>query len=217
MRLLSLFSGIGAFEKALSNLGIPYETAGWCEIDPKAATAYAAIHGADPALNLRDVRTVDPAAVGPVDLITYGFPCQDISSAGRQAGLAHEDGSVTRSGLFFEALRLIRELRPRYAIAENVKALLNRKMAPAWQAVQDGLREAGYVQYHAVLNAKDYGLPQQRERVLIVSIRRDCDLGFFRFPEGAPPDPPAPGRAGAGRGGAGSLLPVQPPRRGLPG
>ena len=56
MRLLSLFSGIGAFEKALSNLGIPYETAGWCEIDPKAATAYAAIHGADPALNLRDVR-----------------------------------------------------------------------------------------------------------------------------------------------------------------
>lgn len=164
MRLLSLFSGIGAFEKALSNLGIPYETAGWCEIDPKAATAYAAIHGADPALNLRDVRTVDPAAVGPVDLITYGFPCQDISSAGRQAGLTHEDGSVTRSGLFFEALRLIRELRPRYAIAENVKALLNRKMAAAWQAVQDGLREAGYVQYHAVLNARDYGLPQQRER-----------------------------------------------------
>lgn len=164
MRLLSLFSGIGAFEKALSSLGIPYETAGWCEIDPKAAAAYAAIHGADPALNLRDVRTIDPAAVAPVDLITYGFPCQDISSAGRQAGLTHEDGSHTRSGLFFEALRLIRELRPRYAIAENVKALLNRKMAPAWQAVQDGLREAGYIQYHAVLNAKDYGLPQQRER-----------------------------------------------------
>lgn len=164
MRLLSLFSGIGAFEKALANLGIPYETAGWCEIDTKAAMAYAAVHGADPALNLRDVRTVDPAAVGPVDLITYGFPCQDISSAGRQAGLTHEDGTVTRSGLFFEALRLIRELRPRYAIAENVKALLNRKMAPAWQAVQDGLRVAGYVQYHAVLNAKDYGLPQQRER-----------------------------------------------------
>jgi len=186
VRLLSLFSGIGAFEKALSNLGIPYETAGWCEIDPKAATAYAAIHGADPALNLRDVRTIDPAAVGSVDLITYGFPCQDISSAGRQAGLTHEDGSHTRSGLFFEALRLIRELRPRYAIAENVKALLNRKMAPAWQAVQDGLREAGYVQYHAVLNAKDYGLPQQRERVLIVSVRQDCDLGFFRFPEGIP-------------------------------
>lgn len=186
MRLLSLFSGIGAFEKALSNLGWPYETAGWCEIDPKAATAYAAVHGADPARNLRDVRTVDPAAVGPVDLITYGFPCQDISNAGRQAGLTHEDGTTTRSGLFFGALRLIRALRPRYAIAENVKALLNRKMAPAWQAVQDGLRDAGYVQYHAVLNARDYGLPQQRERVLIVSIRQDCDLGFFRFSEGVP-------------------------------
>lgn len=186
IRLLSLFSGIGAFEKALTNLGLPYETAGWCEIDAKAATAYAAVHGADPARNLRDVRTVDPAAVGPVDLITYGFPCQDISSAGRQAGLTHEDGTVTRSGLFFEALRLIRELRPRYAIAENVKALLNRKMAPAWQAVQDGLRDAGYVQYHAVLNARDYGLPQQRERVLIVSVRKDCDLGFFRFPGGTP-------------------------------
>lgn len=187
MKVLSLFSGIGAFEKALDNLDIPYELVAYCEIDKYASKSYAAIHGVDESMNLGDITKVDEKALPKdIDLVTYGFPCQDISLAGKQKGLFNADGSQTRSGLFFEALRIIEQTQPRVAIAENVKNLTSKKFALQFKIVLDSLKAAGYNNYYQVLNAKDYGIPQNRERVFIVSIRKDIDNGTFKFPEAFP-------------------------------
>lgn len=187
MKLLSLFSGIGAFEKALDRLEIPYELVAYCEIDKYASKSYSAIHGVPESMNLGDITKVDEKALPKnIDLVTYGFPCQDISLAGKQKGLFNEDGTQTRSGLFFEALRIIEETQPRVAIAENVKNLTGKKFEGQFKIVLDSLEQAGYNNYWQVLNAKDFGIPQNRERVFIVSIRKDIDTGMFRFPEGFP-------------------------------
>lgn len=188
MKVLSLFSGIGAFEKALDNLGVPYELVAFCEIDKYAARSYQAIHGVSESMNLGDITKVDEKQLPKdIDLITYGFPCQDISIAGNQKGLFNADGSQTRSGLFFDALRIIEETKPRVAIAENVKNLTGKKFAEQFKLVLESLEAAGYNNYWQVLNAKDFGVPQNRERVFIVSIRKDIDAGWlFRFPCGFP-------------------------------
>lgn len=187
MKLLSLFSGIGAFEKALNRLQINYELVAYCEIDKYASKSYAAIHGVPESMNLGDITKVDEKSLPKdIDLITYGFPCQDISLAGKQKGLFNEDGSQTRSGLFFEALRIIEETKPVVAIAENVKNLTGKKFKDQFKIVLDSLELAGYNNYCQVLNAKDFGVPQNRERVFIVSIRKDADTGAYKFPEGFP-------------------------------
>ena len=187
MKLLSLFSGIGAFEKALDRLEIPYELIAYCEIDKYASKSYSAIHGVPESMNLGDITKVDEKELPKdIDLVTYGFPCQDISLAGKQKGLFNDDGSQTRSGLFFEALRIIEETQPRVAIAENVKNLTSKKFSEQFKIVLESLEQAGYNNYWQVLNAKDYGIPQNRERVFIVSIRKDIDTGCFRFPKGFP-------------------------------
>ena len=186
LNVLSLFSGIGAFEKALSNLNIPYNLLAYCEIDKYASKSYSAIHGVSEELNLQDVTKVDSLDIlDDVDFITYGFPCQDISNAGKQRGFTDEEGNRTRSGLFFEALRIIEECQPKFAIAENVKALTSKKFTEEFKTVLESLEEAGYNNYWQVLNAKDYGVPQNRERVFIVSIRKDIDKGFT-FPKPIP-------------------------------
>lgn len=187
MKVLSLFSGIGAFEKALKNLGIPCDLVAYCDFDKYASKSYSAIHDVPESMNLGDITKVDEKQLPKdINLITYGFPCQDISLAGKQKGLFNADGSQTRSGLFFEALRIIEETQPRVAIAENVKNLTSKKFALQFKIVLDSLRAAGYNNYFQVLNAKDYGIPQNRERVFIVSIRRDIDGSQFKFPEGFP-------------------------------
>ena len=186
MNLLSLFSGIGAFEKALDNEGIKYNLVNYCEIDKYASRSYATIHNVSEELNLIDVTKVDTSNLSDIDLITYGFPCQDISQAGNQKGFTDKNGERTRSGLFFEALRIIKDLKPKYAIAENVKALTSKKFKTEFETVLSSLNDAGYNNYYDVLNAKDYGIPQNRERVFIVSIRKDIDDGFFCFPAPQP-------------------------------
>ena len=187
MKLLSLFSGIGAFEKALDRLGINYELVGFSEIDKYAMKSYCAIHNVPESMNLGDITKVDEQALPKdIDLVTYGFPCQDISLSGKQKGLFNEDGTQTRSGLFFEALRIIEATMPRVAIAENVKNLTSKKFSEQFKIVLDSLEQAGYNNYWQVLNAKNYGIPQNRERVFIVSIRKDIDTGFFQFQQGFP-------------------------------
>ena len=187
MKILSLFSGIGAFEAALDNIGIDFELVGYCEIDKYASKSYSAIHGVPESMNYGDITKIDEKKLPKdIDLITYGFPCQDISLAGKQKGLFNEDGSQTRSGLFFEALRIIEETQPKIAIAENVKNLVGKKFKEQFEIVLNSLEQAGYNNYWKVLNAKDYGIPQNRERVFIVSIRKDVDTGVFEFPEGYP-------------------------------
>lgn len=188
IKLLSLFSGIGAFEKALDRLNIDYELVNYCEIDKYASKSYSLVHGVPESKNLGDITKVDTSKFPKdIDLITYGFPCQDISLAGKQQGFTHEDGTTTRSGLFFEALRIIEDTKPRIAIAENVKNLVSKKFSKEFQIVLDSLDKAGYNSYYQVLNAKDYGIPQNRERVFIISIRKDIDpynfLQPFEFPK----------------------------------
>ena len=187
IRMLSLFSGIGAFEAAMKRIGMPHEVVGFSEIDKYAIRSYCAVHGIDETLNLGDITKIDVNHLpNDIDLITYGFPCQDISLAGKQKGLFNEDGSQTRSGLFFEALRVIEAAKPKVAIAENVKNLVGKKFSLQFGIVLRCLEAAGYNNYWKVLNAKDYGVPQNRERVFIVSIRKDVDTGTFEFPQWIP-------------------------------
>jgi DNA (cytosine-5)-methyltransferase 1 len=180
---LSLFTGIGAFEKAMKNQGIPFNLVGFSEIDENAVKSYCAMHGVSENLNLGDITKIDETALPKIDFITYGFPCQDISIAGKWKGLFNDDGTQTRSGLFFDALRIIEHTKPLVAVAENVKNLLSSKFNAQFQVILASLEYAGYNNYFAVLNAKDYGIPQNRERVFIVSIRKDVDNGTFEFPK----------------------------------
>lgn len=186
LNVLSLFSGIGAFEKALERERVLFKVMNFCEIDKYAVKSYCAIHGVSEQINLRDVSTVNTAELHDVNLITYGFPCQDISAAGHQKGFFDENGNITRSGLFFAALKIIKDTKPEYAIAENVKALTSKKFTAEFATVLESLEQAGYNNYYKVLNAKDYGVPQNRERVFIVSIRKDVDDGSFCFPKPQP-------------------------------
>lgn len=186
LKYLSLFSGIGAFESALTNLGVNYDVVNYCEIDKYASKSYSAIHGVPETKNLWDITKVNVFNLpkpNEIDLVTYGFPCQDISLAGKQKGLFNDDGSLTRSGLFFEALKVIEYCKPKVAIAENVKNLTSKKFDTQFETVLKSLEEAGYNNYWKVLNAKDYGIPQNRERVFIVSIRKDVDTEQFEFPK----------------------------------
>lgn len=164
IKYLSLFSGIGAFETALRNLSIPYDLVGFSEIDKYAIQSYCMINDIPIEKNLGDIKSIDTSKLSnDIDLITYGFPCQDISLAGKQKGF-EENGELTRSGLFFEALRIIEDTKPKVAIAENVKNLVSKKFKNEFETVLHSLEEAGYNNYWKILNSKDFGIPQQRER-----------------------------------------------------
>ena len=178
-----LFSGIGAFRKAFENLGIPHRVVGISEIDKFAIKSYEAIFGA--TRNYGDISKVDK--LDYADLWTYGFPCQDISVAGMQKGIVKGE---TRSGLLYEVQRLLLVAKqhdelPKYLILENVKNLVGKKFLPRFELWIEWLGELGYNTYWQVINSKDCGIPQNRERVFAVSVRRDIDRGF-KFPEPIP-------------------------------
>lgn len=183
LRVLSLFSGIGAFEVALDEEMIDWELDHYCEIDKYACKSYNMIHGTTDDDNLKDVTNIDYSKIGEIDLLTYGFPCQDISLAGQQKGFVDENGERTRSGLFFNAADIIEKTKPKFAIFENVKNLTSKKFKKEFEIVLSTLDELGYNTYWKVLNAKDYGIPQNRERVFGISIRKDIDKGY-EFPQG---------------------------------
>lgn len=179
IKLLSLFSGIGAFEKALTNLNIDYEVVNYCEIDKYASKAYCLIHNEDENKNLWDITKVNVKKLSEFDLMTYGFPCQSFSLVGKRLGLK----DTKRGNLFFDAMRITREKKPKYMIAENVKGLLSDDNGKTMELIISTLDNLGYNNYFKVLNAKDYGIPQNRERIFIVSIRKDIDNLSFEFPK----------------------------------
>lgn len=182
LNILSLFSGIGAFEKALERLKVDYKLLGYSEIDKHASKSYCAIHDIDESLNLGDVTKIDAKSFkGQVDILTYGFPCQDISAAGLQRGFYDDNGKPTRSGLFFQALRIIDECKPRLAIAENVEALTFKTFRSEFETVIQSLHSIGYNSAYKVFDARGFGIPQSRRRVFIVSWRRDIDPGWGEF------------------------------------
>ena len=180
LKVVSLFSGVGAFEQALTNLGVEYELVNFCEIDKYAIKAYCSIHNVDESLNLGDISKVHK--LNYCDLLTYGFPCTDISVAGKQEGLTKGEG--TRSGLLWEVERLLKNSeKPKYLIMENVKNLVSKKFKPELDKWLKELEGLGYNNYWQVLNAKHYGIPQNRERIFCVSIRKDVDKYGYTFPE----------------------------------
>lgn len=166
LRVFEAFSGIGTQRMALRNLGIEHEVVCIAEIDKFAIRSYEAIHGE--TLNLGDVSKIDPNDVPDHDLFTYSFPCQDISVAGKEKGFKPESG--TRSSLLWECEKIIEVKRPKYLLMENVKALIFKKFKPGFKKWLRLLEELGYTNYWQVLNARDYGIPQNRERVFCVSI-----------------------------------------------
>ena len=181
IKVLELFAGIGACSKALENLGIEHEIVDAVEIDKYAIAAFNAIHGTN--FEPQDIREWDKDL--EVDLLVGGSPCQDFSVAGKNAG--GDEGSGTRSSLLYEQLRIIEKLRPKYVIWENVKNLLSKKHVHNWNAYAERMEEIGYKNYCQVLNAKDYGVPQNRERVFTVSIRLDVPYCWaFKFPARRP-------------------------------
>ena len=164
LRVFEAFAGYGSQSIALRNLGIEYEVVAISEIDKYAIKAYEAIHG--PTNNLGDICKINPSDIPDHDLFTYSFPCQDLSVAGKQAGL----GKGTRSGLLYECEKIIEAKKPKYLLLENVKNLVSKKFKPHFDEWLDYLESLGYTNYWKALNTKDYGVPQNRERVFVVSI-----------------------------------------------
>lgn len=169
-------------KKENSNLK-SWELVNFCEYDKYATQAYCSIHDVDESLNLGDITQVDETKLSDFNMMTWGFPCTDISLAGKQKGFIDEDGNKTRSGMYYEGIRILKEKKPSLSIIENVKNLTGKKFRSEFEMVLDDLNNAGYNSYYKVLNAKDYGIPQNRERVFVVSIRKDLDNGKFKFPE----------------------------------
>jgi DNA (cytosine-5)-methyltransferase 1 len=174
--MIELFSGIGSQTQALKNIGIDHEIIGISEINKYAIKVYEMLHGK--VNNLGDITKIE--SLPYCDLLTYSFPCQDLSIAGKQAGI--KEG--TRSGLLFEVERLLNGMtkKPKYLLLENVKNLISEKFYNSYQDWLNKLTAFGYVNYSMLLNAKDYGIPQNRERVFCVSIRNDINK-FFWIPE----------------------------------
>lgn len=162
---------------ALRNLGIDHEVVAVAEIDKFAIKSYEAIHGE--TFNLGDVSQVEIEDIPDHDLFTYSFPCQDISVAGNGLGL--DEGSGTRSGLLWECQKIIAGKKPKYLLLENVKNLVGKRHKPNFDKWLEWLEVQGYTNYWQVLNAKNYGVPQNRERVFVVSILGEHEP--YKFPE----------------------------------
>lgn len=180
IKVLSLFSGKGAFEKALRNKEIQHEIINYCEIDKYASYAYSILHNVGEERNIKDVHKVDGYKFKDVDLITYGFSCQDISLAGKRKGIVKGE---TRSGLMYEALRIIKESKAKVAIAENVKNLVSKMFIDDFNILISELDKLGYNSYWKVLNGINYKSAHSRERVFVISIRKDIDNKTFKFKE----------------------------------
>ena len=164
---------------------INYKIINYCEIYKPAIKAYSLIHNVSENLNLGDISKIDPKTLNDFDIMTYGFPCQDISALGKQQGLLDQEGNLTRSGLFYEAVKIAKIKKPKFLFAENVKALTTKAFKEDFKGMLMLLNQIGYNTYWKVLNSKDYGVPHSRQRVYILSIRKDIDKGYD-FPKPIP-------------------------------
>lgn len=188
-----------------------YQLTNFCEVDKYAIKSYCAIHGVDESLNLGDITKVDETKINPFTMICGGSPCQDFSVAGKQAGskwrckdcdceynpltvhytvrhkcpnCGSENLDKTRSSLLVEWLWVIRANKPKWGIYENVKNIVGKQFKETFTMFLEELHEYGYNTYFQVLNAKDYGIPQNRERVYLIIILKELDNGKFVFPKG---------------------------------
>lgn len=181
LRVVTLCSGYDSQLMAIRNLGIPYECVGWSEIDKYAITAHNAVFPEIADRNLGDMTKIDWSVVGDFDLLFYSTPCTDFSNAGHQAG--GDEGSGTRSSILWYTRNAILAKKPKYLVMENVKALVSGKFITLFRKWLDELTSYGYTNFCQVLNAKDYGIPQNRERIFVVSILGDA---WYDFPHPIP-------------------------------
>lgn len=178
IRVVELFGGIGACTAALKRIKtIDVEVVDYVEIDKYAVASYNAINGTD--FKPQDITTWDKN-LPQIDLIIHGSPCQDFSLAGKQAG--GDEGSGTRSSLLYESIRIISKIKSRFVIWENVKNILSKKHRHNFDNYLKKMEQLGYKNYYQVLNSKDYGIPQNRERVFTISILNDESFDF-EFPQ----------------------------------
>ena len=182
IKVFECFSGYGSQSLALRNIGVNYEIVGISEIDKWAIEAYMSLHNTSPNINLGDVSKIDVNTLPNIDLFTYSFPCQDISICGKQRGL--DENSGTRSSLLWECKKIIETKKPSYLLMENVKNLVGNKHKPNFERWIKWLETQGYKNYWEILNAKDFGVPQNRERVFMVSILNGTK--DFEFPKSIP-------------------------------
>lgn len=168
LRVFSLFSGIGAFEKALSNIEIDYELIGFSEIDRYAIQSYQAIHNDGESLNYGDATRIIKKDIPDFDLLVGGSPCQSFSTAGKGEGLKDERGQLINE--YFDTLR---EKRPKCFIYENVKGMLNHDEGYTLDWIIETFSEIGYRIDLGLLNSKFYKVPQNRNRIYIIGIRED--------------------------------------------
>ncbi|HEL2002048.1 TPA: DNA cytosine methyltransferase [Streptococcus suis] len=179
MKFLDLFAGIGGFRLGMEAAG--HECVGFCEIDKFARSSYKAIHDTEGEVEFHDITRVSDESIrgiGRVDVICGGFPCQAFSIAGKRAGF--ED---TRGTLFFEIARFASILQPKYLFLENVTGLLNHDNGNTFETILGALDELGYDAEWQVFNSKNFGVPQNRERVFIIGHLRGAS-GRAIFPFG---------------------------------
>ena len=186
LRVFTAFSGYDSQCLALNRLGIDYDLVGWSEIDPAAIKAHNALFPQYEERNYGDISKIDWSQVPDFDLCTYSSPCTDFSNAGAQAG--GEEGSGTRSSLLWECRKTILAKKPKYLLFENVKALVSDKFLYLFEKWCKELESYGYANYYQVLNSKDYGVPQSRERIFMVSILKTDDEPdpYYEFPRPVP-------------------------------
>lgn len=175
LRCFYAFAGYNSQKMALQRLADVYPDfhhvcVGWSEIDENAIKANNAVFPEDIDKNFGDITKIDWEKVPDFDLFTYSFPCQDISSSGKQRGF--EEGAGTRSSLLWECKKAIEAKKPRFLMMENVKALVSAKFLPFLRQWQTWLHKQGYENFTQVLNASDFNCPQNRERVFMISILR---------------------------------------------
>ena len=167
------FSGIGAPEQALEKLGIEYKSVFACDINKHAKKSFLANYNTENWYD--DIRTRDHSKTPYCDLYVAGFPCQAFSVAGKREGFNDPRGT-----LFFDLFQYIKLKRPKYFILENVKGLVRHDKGNTFEVIMDSLESLNYTIYHKVLNTKNYGIPQNRERIFIVGFR---DSHTFEWPE----------------------------------
>ena len=187
------------------------EIKNFVEIDKFAEASYCAIHGVDKSINLGDITKVDPKELPKdINILVGGSPCTNFSAAGLRSGSVwfcnncgkkfdpleiddldncccpdckSTDLIKTESSLIVDWLRIFKEVNPKLAIFENVKNLLSKKFEHSFRLFESRIQSLGYNTYYKCMNAKDYGIPQNRERVIFLAIRKDVDNGKFKFPE----------------------------------
>lgn len=177
LKIIELFGGIGACTSALKRINVNYKIVDYVDNDKYAVASYNAINNTN--FEIQDIRDWNKKV--DADFIMHGSPCQDFSLAGKQAG--GDIGSGTRSSLMYETIRIVGQIRPKYVLWENVKNILSKKHIHNFNKYIEALNVLGYNNYYKVLNAKDYGVPQNRERIYTVSIRKDVDKNKFEFPK----------------------------------